>query len=109
MPDLTKWFLGPLVAVVVALGGYTLYAYNKIGSLKAENWVLQGQVLGLESLGKAVQVIIQSEAKVTDHERTVAVKVEAAPDSNSCANSPSLGIVLDDFRLHDAEGNPRTK
>lgn len=111
MINIPLW--GYLTAGVVAVGlagyAYIHYANGRIDDLERDKAILTNQVAGLEQLSKAQTEVYQSQERVTTHERTVVERVEATQPSNACAASPAIGVVLDDFRMYDFEGNPRTR
>ncbi len=96
-----------MLALVVFGGVY--YAANRIADLETANAVLESRVVGLQALNTAQAQIVESQERVTTHERTIVKEIQVLDPTNACASSAPIGLVLDDVRLREFDGKPRAE
>ncbi len=88
-----------LVVIFLGMVGYIGYANNRIDDLKVEVAEQKGQVKGLTALTIADEQVAAQTNEANAHERDVIAKINQAPDTNACAGSPAISVVLDAERV----------
>lgn len=97
--SLNQILYGGALIIFLGMAGYIVYANDKIDEQKIEIAEQKGQIKGLNALTIANEQVAAKTDEANAHERDILAKINEAPDTNACAGSPAVSVVLDAERV----------
>lgn len=97
--SLNQILYGGALIIFLGMAGYIVYANDKIDDQSLEISIQKGQITGLNALTIANEQVAAKTNEANAHERDIIAKINQAPDTNACASSPAIGVVLDAERV----------
>lgn len=97
--SLNQILFGGALIIFLGMAGYIVYANDKIDDQAVTISEQKGQIKGLNALTLANEQVAAKTNEANAHERDIIAKINEAPDTNACAGSPSIRVVIDAERV----------